>query len=199
MTRSTCARTSGGIFDSSTEACVAFQTCSSWASRSRSSSSCVMRFVKLRFHSASSSRTPCHSRSNRRSVCSEGLAPSVFELSSRRALDSRVSTGRSCWIATVASSADKSPSMDWRLAKAASACGATSASGIAATFVTVVAAVKLLLVSSKLPCAAATNGAPPQSSPAAAITSTQHLNRRRPFVVAHNLSSDRCIRILQRP
>ena len=96
MTRSTCSSTSGGIFDPDPDERVASHTSSSWANRPRSSSSCVTRLVRLRFHSANSSRKPCHSPPSRRSISSDGLEESILELSSWRALDSRVRTGRSC-------------------------------------------------------------------------------------------------------
>src|ERR1039458_8034074 len=95
-------------------------------------------------------------------------------------------------MATVASSEDKLPSMDWRLAKGASTCAATSAQGIAAALGLGPPATTLLPASSGVPCAKAPNCPPPPSSTAALIT-TQYLTWHRPFFIADNLSSVRCI------
>src|SRR5208283_3590542 len=90
--------------------------------------------------------------------------------------------------------------MDWRLAKAASACAATSDSGIAATFVLAGAAVAALPASADLSCANASNRPlPDTSSSTAPVTGAHFLNRRGSFFIVHRLDSDRCITKLQRP
>src|ERR1017187_9018997 len=82
--------------------------------------------------------------------------------------------------------------MDWRLAKGASTRGATSAQGIAAPVGLAAPPAQLLPASSGVPCAKVANRPPPQSSTAALIT-TQYLTWHRPFFIADNLSSVRCI------
>ena len=182
-TLSTCARTSGGIFAPGPEARVASQTCSSWASRARSPSTCARRFVRLRFQGANSSRIPRHSRSKRRSISRDGSEASTLEVSSRRRLVSCARKGCSCRIVAAARSEERFSSTDCRLANAASAWDATSANGIAEALVPAAGAETLLVAAWAAAGLAFANHPPMQSSQAAVTKGNLNSSSRCWFVI----------------